>query len=121
MGQLQARNIQGVFKVYIDGKDREIKCTWGAIENLERYIIKKPIVSILSDSVNGIRSVSDVIDVIHQGLIANKDTRFNRDVLGEYIIQQGVHNYIDVFDRFLSYGLMGKESIEYDSQPIKKK
>lgn len=121
MEQSQVHNIQGVFKVYLEGKDRDIKITFGVVEDLESFYFKRPLVEVLNDSVNGKIYLKDVVDLIYCGLHANKDTRFSRDQIGEYILTEGLINYKGVFETCLTYSVSGKSAFEVERVDPKKK
>lgn len=113
-------NISGLFKVEIDGVERDMKCTFGAVDALENQIFNRPIIIVLNDAIMGSISITNIIDTIIQGLHANGDTRFNRNDIGEQIIKNGADNYIPLFLNFLTYAVSGDKGLIEEKKPKKK-
>jgi hypothetical protein len=121
MAQSQALNIQGIFRVFLEGKDRDVKITFGVVEDLESFYFKRPLVQVLNDSVNGKIFLKDVVNLIYCGLHANQDTRFSREQIGEYVLEQGLINYKEFFETCLTYSVSGKTAFEVEPVNPKKK
>lgn len=116
------KNISGVFPLEIQGKKRDTFCTFGVIENLERVHFERPVISVLNDALNGKIFVINVVDAVMEGLHANKDTRFDRNDIGEEIIKRGMDEFIAWFIIFLTYAISGDKSLEVNKTvDVKKK
>ena len=107
-----SKNISGVFKVKINGKERDLKCTFGVIEELEKNIYRRPVVAVLNEAIQGHIYTSEVVDTILEGLKGNRDTRFNREDIGQEILEKGIDEYVELFINFLTYAVSGDKSLE---------
>ena len=121
MAQSQARNISGLFKVEIDGVNRDMKCTFSVIDALEGQIFKRPIVSVLNDAINGDIYITHLVYTIIEGLHANGDTRFDVDKVGNEIVENGAEKYIELFIEFLTYAISGTRPLVSAKKKQKKK
>lgn len=109
------RNISGGFPVTIDGEEYETVCDFGVIEKLERRILNCSIFEALHNAMNGAIRFSDVVDVMHTGMLAAKDTRLNRADLGKKLHKSGFQNYVEWYVSFLTYALTGDSEPETES------
>lgn len=116
-------NISGVFKLEIDGTERDLKCTFGVIERLEAHVLKKPIILALNEALNGNVYITDIVNTILEGLKANGDTRFTRDQIGDDVMKNGIASYVEFYISFLTYAVSGDKglSLEESTEDIKKK
>lgn len=120
MAQSQARNISGLFKVEIDGVERDMKCTFSVIDALENQVFNRPIILVLNDALMGSISITNIVDVIIEGLNANGDTRFDRKEIGEQIVKNGADSYIPLFINFLTYAISGDKPLVTTKKKHKK-
>ena len=102
-------NISGIFKLKIDGKERDLKCDFGTIENLERNLFKRPIIAVLNEALNGNINLYEVVDTIMAGLASNRDTRFVREDVGAEVVKNGLTSYLEWYLSFLTYAITGEE------------
>lgn len=109
------KNIKGIFTLEIDGKERELKCNLGAVEDLEERVLKRPIIVALNDAMQGAVKVREIVDVIMVGLKANGDTRFKRDEVGEEVIRKGMAHYLELYIKYLTYAVTGEEEPETET------
>lgn len=114
-------NISGTFELEILGKKRDLRCTFGAIEALEGAIIKRPLISLLNDALTGEIYFLHVLEVVLQGLKANGDTRFDRNEVGEYILEKGLDSFIPFFIEFLTYASVGSKKLKLEPATDEKK
>lgn len=82
-------NIPGTFSFDLDGKQHEIKASFKAIYLIESEYLQRPLVEILQDLSDGKSKIADIVSIIHAGLIANNDTRYSYEELGELVYQNG--------------------------------
>lgn len=113
-------NISGLFKVKIDGVERDMKCTFSVIDALENQIFKRPIVSVLNDAINGDIYITHLVYTIIEGLHANGDTRFDVEKVGNEIIEKGAEQYIQLFIEFLTYAISGTRPLVTKKKQKKK-
>lgn len=114
-------NISGTFELELLGKKRDLRCTFGAIEALEGAIIKRPLISLLNDALQGEIFFINVLEVIIQGLKANGDSRFDRNELGDYILDKGLDMFIPFYIEFLTYASVGSKKIKLEPATEEKK
>lgn len=110
-------NINGIFKLEIDGTERELKCDFGTVENLERNLFRRPIITVLNEALNGSINVYEVVDTIMAGLSSNRDNRFDRKKIGAEVVKKGMSNYVEWYLSFLTYAVTGET--EAKTEPIK--
>lgn len=104
----EIKNIPGEFIVTLDGKERTIKATFGAVEKLEGGLLGKTIFEALNDAMNGRVRYADVISVIMVGLEAfNRDTRMTREEIGNAVFAVGLTDFLATHIEFLTYCLTG--------------
>lgn len=77
--------LDGKFTLELDGQERTLIANFLFIENLERRTLKKPILKLLSEAQEGMLGMSDVAEIIHAGLVANRDTRLTKNQIGQLI------------------------------------
>lgn len=100
--------VNGEFEIKLAGTVRTLKCTFRAIETLEKKILNRGIVRTLSEMVSGDISFSDVVNIIHVGLAANKDTRLDTNEIGDDIISNGSFDQaVKVCIEFLTFAITG--------------
>lgn len=114
-------NISGTFELELLGKKRELRCTFGVIEALEGAVIKRPLISLLNDALTGEIFFLNVLEVIIQGLKANGDTRFDRQELGNYILEKGLDTFIPFYIDFLTYASVGSKKLVIEPATEEKK
>lgn len=110
-----------IFKVHLDGQDREMAANFAFIEMVERTVVKKPIIQLLDEVIGGKFSVYDVVDVIYCGLKANRDSRLDRSQVGDEVLKGGVMNFIQVYTELLTYAITGQTEVKGEDTPDKKK
>jgi hypothetical protein len=116
------RNVEGKFQVKLFDRERDIKCSFGAVERLESIHFKpRSIMQVLNDAVNGNFYLNDVVNVIYEGLKANGDTRISYNEIGEEVIKNGMVNYASTIVEFLTYGISGETDITTEKDTSKKK
>ena len=100
--------INGEFDLKLAGTVRTLKCTFRAIETLEKKILNRGIVRTLSEFISGDISFSDVVNIIHVGLAANKDTRLSVEEIGdELIFNGGFDDAVQVCIELLTFAITG--------------
>lgn len=108
--------IDGEFDITLGGTVRTLKCTFRAIETLEKKTLNRGIVRTLSQLAQGDISFSDVVGIIHVGLAANKDTRMSADDIGDDIISNGTFGQaVTVATEFLTFAITGGQQSKSDN------
>lgn len=100
-------NIRGEFKIQLAGQERTLKASFGAIETLETRLLKRGIMQALSEGMANQGTFTDIVAVIHTGLVAAKDTRMSMQEVGDAIMQAGLINFIEVYVEYLTYCITG--------------
>lgn len=100
-------NIRGEFTIKLAGQERTLKANFGCIERLETVILKRGLFDALTEALRGTPKFSDVVSVIHEGLVASKDTRLSRHEVGEAIVNEGLINFAEIYVEFLTYCVTG--------------
>ncbi len=103
----EIENISGQFTITLGGVPRRMKCTFGAIENIEQHVVKKSILKLFSDVQKEDIFISDVVSVIWCGLAAAGDTRLSRKEIGDMIYAENPVEAFTVYIQFLTYALNG--------------
>lgn len=103
----EVTNISGEFHIELAGKKRTLKANFGCIEALETQILQKGIFETLTDAMQNKGRFSDIVAVIHVGLVANKDTRLSRAEVGQAILDGGLVNFMETYIEFLTYCITG--------------
>jgi len=104
--------IDGKFYIELAGQQRELAANFGFVEAIERSDIKKPIVVLLDEALQGKFNISDIVSVFYQGLRANRDTRLDRAAVGEEILKFGVVKFIQLYIEFLTFAISGSTELK---------
>lgn len=113
--------IDGKFTIELDGQQREMVANFGFIEMVEQSVIKKPIIQLLDEAINGRFHVTDMVSVFHLGLKAARDTRLTRDVIGNEVVKRGSANFMQTYIEMLTYAITGDVELKPDDGVDKKK
>lgn len=113
--------IGGKFNIELDGQTREMAANFGFVEMVEQMVINKPIVQLLDEAINGRMKLTDLVNVIHIALKANKDTRLTRDAIGSEIIRVGSTKFMQTYIELLTYAITGDVELKVDDASDKKK
>lgn len=103
----EVSNISGEFKIELAGQERTMKANFACIEALETQILNKGIFETLTEAMQNKGKFTDITAVIHAGLAANKDTRLNRQEVGQALLEGGLVKYMEVYIEFLTYCITG--------------
>jgi|AKVG01.1.fsa_nt_gi hypothetical protein len=114
-------NINGIFQLEIDGQERELKASVGALERLENHIFKRPAEAVLNDCLKDGIMTSTLVDTILVGLHENRDTRFKREDILSEIDKRGKLTFYQFFIEFLDYLISRGNGLEYEESPEDKK
>jgi len=120
-------NLDGKITLELLGAERELVANFGVVEKLERQVLKRPIIRVLEGAANNNEIYfHEVVEAIMTGLAANRDTRFTRDQIGEYVFKKGLSNFVTFYIEYLAMCLTGTslekaQSSDIPADPNKKK
>ena len=100
-------NIRGEFRFQLAGQERVMKANFDCIERLETVILHKGIFETLQDAMQNKAKFTEIVNIIHAGMSAAKDTRLTRAEVGQAIMEEGVVNFVGPCIEFLTYCLTG--------------
>lgn len=109
--------ISGIFQISCGDHLLEIKADTAALEAIECRAVKKPATQILEDIVNGRWYVTDIINIVHVGLLRNKDTRRSKVEIGDLLMADGIINHLDVVSNYLVFATTGKTHLDAEEVP----
>lgn len=113
--------IDGKFYIELADQKRELVANFGFIEAVEQSVIKKPIVQLLDEAITGRFSISEMISVFYCALKANKDTRLNKEQVGEAVVNAGSIHFVKTYIEILTFAITGEIEIKPSEQDDKKK
>ena len=105
-------NIRGEFKFNLAGQDRMMRANFDCIERLETTILPKGIFVTLQEAMQNKGKFTDIVNVLHAGMVSAKDTRMTRSEVGQAILEEGVVNHIAIYIEFLTYCITGGKKSE---------
>lgn len=103
----EIKNIRGEFKITLAGQERTLKSSFDVIEKLETQVLNKGIFETLQQAMANKAKFSDMVSVIHQGLVAAKDTRLSRAEVGAAMVDAGMVTFMQTYIEFLTYCITG--------------
>jgi hypothetical protein len=102
----------GKFSLALAGQERELYANFAFVEEIETRTIKKPIMALLNDALNGRQFISDMVSVIAAGLHANGDTRLSRAEIGEAVLKLGTARVIETYIQMLTFSITGETEVK---------
>lgn len=117
-------NVRGVFYIDFSGRRKTLKASVGLSERLEREIYKRPLITVLKESLPPVSEpfVNDVYRLFHEALIEGGDSRMPYEEVGEEILKKGgVPAVMDLYSEILAYMLTGGVIPETQNPQDKKK
>ena len=114
------QNVPGLFDVTLGGVKREVKVTFGLVDRLERRVLNRPLTSLLTEAAAQVFRVSDMVTVIHEALVENKDKRMSYEEVGEAILRSpgGASSVAGVYVDILVYALTGGVPDDGSGNPV---
>lgn len=112
--------LDGKFTLKLGDQERTLIANFLFIEMLERRTLKKPILKILLEAQEGLLGMSDVAEILHAGLLANRDTRLTKNEIGQLIFG----NYPGMFAfcvEMLAYSIGAEQEEDNPLEDLEKK
>lgn len=111
---LDQKNIPGEFPIEIAGEEYIAKCNFGVIEKLERQILKRSLMSLMTDAANWNASICDMVDVVTAAIEAGGN-KIDRMDVGNHIQKIGIKSHLEWHIAYLSYAITGDETPEFET------
>lgn len=113
--------MNGMFSITLDDKQYEMLASFGFVEMVEQTVIKKPVIQLLDEALNGRFHITDMVAVFHIGMKANKDTRLTRDQIGNEIVKVGSAKFMQTYIEILTCSITGQAELKPSDDLDKKK